>query len=1353
MSCVPTQFVKVILAIVSLACLLFTVSTSAQSDPVTDSQDHQISISYLFSDGNMIGTLGAYRTLMQENPDLQGRISLQFLTESFFNEADPAVLANSDVLVLDMMNQAMLDRFNEAHGIDLIDSITEQGKVVAVGIGVQPIEYFTEQGAVWDKTALAYWQNGGPQNQLSLMKFSLQQAGIVGLTIPPPQPGLKFGYYYPSRDFSEHTSEHPPEHSSRSGGQAFASWNEFADWMHSKDLLQKGKPRVAVGFYKSTFYGSETEVVDAVIAEIERSGAVAIPFFGYPGHVAFERMLIDKNGGSRADVGLSFLMRFANFDSSKLLANINIPILNLATLYGRSEQEWRESATGLSMFEGTFQVAVPELAGLIAPTVVGSRERQYDAAANISIVVDKPIMPRVAMAVKRALHYARLAKKPVQDRRIALMYYNYPAGQANIGASYLNVAESLENTLKAMRKSGYDLGNTDLSAASILSDIIARGRNIGSYAPGDLEEMLRKNSFAEVTMGTYNEWLGDFDPLLSKKILKDWGSPDQEKLMTYQFDDHKAFIIPRLEYGNIILLPQPVRGWSEDLEKLYHADDLAPHHQYVAVYSWLRKTVDIDAIVHMGTHGTLEWLDGKASGLSREDAPDALLGDIPNINIYNVDVVGEGLVARRRGMATLVDHMVPPFIASDLYSDLAALNETINDYHNNLHKNAALAAIYARQIIEQLQSTGIAKSLEIEATLDANGELDHDILHEVEEHMIELRAQFIPYGLHTFGKLPGEKMRRATVEAITSIDRSQLPEFKLYNAQQIDKSIIESASREIDSLLNSLSGGFVAAGSGGEPIRNPDAYPTGKNFYGIDPSKVPKKAAWELGVKLADQMLSNHLAEHGEYPQKISFVIWGDETMRHEGILESQIFYLLGTKPIWDGRDKVVGVEVIPSRELGRPRIDILIASAAEGMFNNVTVLMDQAVQKVKALEETENFVRDHYLATKSALIALGYSEQDADKRAGVRIFDEPPGIHNLNTSNIAAASGTWDSDIGMANDYINKMGHGFGNGFWGEPMQDVFKLALGGVDKVVHSSSTMLYGALDNDDFFMYMGGLAAAVKKVDGNAPELVVTNTRNPSKPEMSSIEKFIGMEFNTRYVNPNWIKGMQKEGYAGARNMVEFVEYMWGWDATVSDIIDDNMWQQSFAVYVQDKHELGMEEFFDDNSPYAFQDMSVRMLETIRKEYWQANQETLNELLSAYVESVKKHGINCTEVSCGNPRLMEYVLLEGQKSGLSGVDLSEFRQAVETAIQASIETLARSAEEFATNNDARIAELYETAATLEGFAMEPIEQPQALPQQNDLSAATNNAIAYFFQGLVVVLLLFWWYRRRMSHATPD
>ena len=587
-------------------------------------------------------------------------------------------------------------------------------------------------------------------------------------------------------------------------------------------------------------------------------------------------------------------------------------------------------------------------------------------------------------------------------------------------------------------------------------------------------------------------------------------------------------------------------------------------------------------------------------------------------------------------------------------------------------------------------------------------------------------------------------MRASTVDAIVSVDRSLLPENKAVMAADMEQRIVDSAPRELDNLVRALRGGYIPVGTGGEPIRNPDAYPTGKNFYGIDPDKVPKPASWRLGVELADQMLADHVAEHGRYPQKVSFVIWGTETLRHEGVLESQIFHLLGTRPVWDARGKVVDVEVVPARELGRPRVDIVIASAAEGMFGNVTRLMDEAVQRVKALEEAENYVRRHYLATRAALIERGYPEDEADRRAGVRIFDEPPGVYNLNTSRIAAASGTWDSDKPMADEYLSKLGHGYGNGFWGEPMEDVFRMALSGTEKVVHSSSTMLYGALDNDDFFMYMGGLAAAVRSIDGESPELVVTNTRNPGRPEMTSIDKFLGAEFRTRYVNPTWIEGMQGEGYAGAGEMRAFVEYLWGWDATVSETVDDAMWQESFEVYVEDKHDLDLKAFFETNSPFAYQDITGRMVETIRKGYWQADAEVAERLLREHVESVERHGVGCSVHTCGNPRLLRYVLEQGAVMNIPGPALDAYRAAMEAAIGADIETAAAEAEEFVRWNESLPVQ---TTMNVEGFRMEAPAEAEPAPAAESGAAGTPGDALWI--GLPVVgLLAAWRWRRRLG-----
>ena len=1293
----------------------------------------EVRLAYLFSDGNLPGMLAAYKALLEERPDLRDRVSVEFLTESLFDEVDSGALLETDVLVFDVMNQEMLERFNTTHGVDLIERVAGQGLVLGVGEGLLPREQYVEQGVVWNDRARAFWANWGLANQLGLMKQALSAGGVAGLTVPDPQPSLEGGYYYPDAGT----------------GRVFATWEAFDDWRRGAGKRRPGATRVAVGFYKSNYYAGDTALIDAVIAEIERHGAEAIPVFGFPAGLAFEALLLDADGHTRADVALAFVFRFAGPEAAASLQQINIPVISLVSLYGRSEADWRASPEGLSMFEGTFQVAVPELSGLVAPTVVGSQERVEDPDTGLTIVARRPIASRVTMAVGRALRYAALRATPNTDKRVAVLFYNYPPGKAGIGASYLNVAESLSNLLTRLEREGYDLGGADidLSADALLEEITTKARNVGGYAPGELDAMLAQESVVRVRLADYRRWLDQYAPELRAKVLADWGEPEATTLMA----SDESLIIPAVTYGNVVLLPQPARGWGEDAEKLYHADDLAPHHQYVATYAWLRAGRNdadgggfgADAVIHLGTHGTLEWLDGKAIGLSAADAPDALIADLPNLYIYNVDVVGEGLVARRRGMATLVDHMVPPFATSELLPELAALSESINDYLNNLNKNAQLAAAYADQIRDQVVDLGMVKDLGVDLWTD--GELDHELLHLIEEYMVDLRGQHIPYGLHAFGRTPDATMRESTVEAIVSVDRSLLPDDAAVMAADMDRRIAESGPRELESLVRALDGGYVPVGGGGEPIRNPDAYPTGKNFYGIDPAKVPKPVAWELGVALADQMLAAHVAEHGRYPEKVSFVIWGDETMRHEGVLESQIFHLLGTRPVWDVRGNVVGVDVIPASQLDRPRVDIVIASAAEGMFNNVTRLMDEAVQRVKVLDEAENFVRRHYLATKAALVDLGYSEDDADRRAGVRIFDEPPGIFNLNTSGIVTASGTWNTDQGMADEYLSKMGHGYGNGFWGEPMEDVFRLALSGTEKVVHSSSTMLYGALDNDDFYMYMGGLATAIRSIDGESPELVVTNTRDPGNPEMTSIDKFLGAEFRSRYVNPTWIEGMQREGYAGAGEMRAFVEYLWGWDATVPETVDDAMWQESFEVYVEDKHDLDMQAFFDANSPFAYQDMTARMVETIRKGYWESNEETTRRLLSEYVGSVATYGVGCAEHTCGNPRLLQYVLDQGAVMNIPGPLIDTFRTAMEEAIGIDIATAAAAAEDFVRRNEARPATM---TRDLEGFRMdETIDASVPLPEPRSTGEASDGAWDALWVGVPLLgFLVAWRIRRR-------
>ena len=804
---------------------------------------------------------------------------------------------------------------------------------------------------------------------------------------------------------------------------------------------------------------------------------------------------------------------------------------------------------GLSMFEGTFQVAVPELAGTIAPTVVGSQEKVKDPETGLTIVVRKPI----AVAGRDGRAARRRVRGAARPRRIATSASRSSStttrpGKANIGASYLNVAESLANILQRLKQEGYDVGDGDLSGDAVLQTLHDEGAQRRRLRAG---RAARRWSTQGSAVARQRRRVHDAGSTRSRrrckaKILKDWGAPAKTRLMTDRRQPRHSRpcstarsrccrsrraagartprrCITRRISRRIISTSRPMRGCANGFKA--------------------------DAVVHIGTHGTLEWLDGKDIGLSDEDAPDALIADLPDLYIYNVDVVGEGLVARRRGMATLVDHMVPPFKKGGLYPELAALGETINDYDTSLHKNPELAKAVGEQIRAAGDRARASRRISASTWRSPTASTD-EAVHQIQDHL--LRAEGAEHSVRAARLRP-----RAGEAAARHHDRRDRQHRSQPAAEQAKvlaggdgAAHRRVGARELDSLMRGAARRLRPGGSGGEPIRNPDSYPTGKNFYGIDPDKVPKPASCEHGRQARRPDAGRSLKKHGKYPEKVSFVIWGDETMRHEGVLESQIFHLLGTKPVWNERGKVVDVEVIPRAQLGRPRVDIVIASRRRGH------VQQRHAADGQGRPEGEGARRGRELRPPplpgdegDRSIAARLHRGRADRRAGVRIFDEPPGTFNLNTSTIVAASGTWDTDKGMADDYLRKLGHGYGNGFWGEPMEDVFRLALSGTEKIVHSSSTMLYGALDNDDMFMYMGGLATAIRNIDGrDEPEMVVTNTRDPGKPEMTSIDKFIGTEFRSRYVNPTWIEGMKKEGYAGAGEMRSFVEYLWGWDAT-------------------------------------------------------------------------------------------------------------------------------------------------------------------------------------------------------------
>lgn len=1303
------------------------------------------------------------KAIWQDYPDLKERIAFELISktdlDSGFNQEE---IKDSDLILFDVHSIQISTPTQSGFDSEILKRVIEAGgTALAIGETAGLDSQYAAIGLTYDKEVRRYMEFPNLDNLKNMVLLSLKKyLHLSGIKVEPMRESLKMAYY----------------HSHKDEGRLFKTFDDYEKWYKETGYLKEGGKWVAVLTFSSFYEQGQLSVEDELVHTLEERGFNAFVAFGYPEAKVVEDLLIDPNGVSRVKGALSFLFRFSDFEAGQTLERAGVPVINLITVYGKDGMEWLNDPEGLSSLEVSWQLAIPEIAGLIQPTAVAYRIRERDVETGFFVEKRASIPGQVDRAVGRIKSWINLQKKDNKEKRVAIFYWNYPPGKQEIGASYLNVFASIENVLKETKGAGYDVGDKRIDKDMLLENSLKYGRNIGNWAPGELDDMVKARRCVLLQLEDYLTWCRKLPQGFIKGVNDDWGPVEESNVMiwTDQKVNKKFMVIPALQYGNVVILPQPVRGWDQDIEAMYHSKDLWPHHQYVGVYAWLKYGFGADIIIHFGTHGTHEWLPGKGNGLSDDDPPEALIQDLPVIYPYIVDDVGEGLVAKRRGASVVIDHMIPPLKKGGLYHEYAELEELISDHHRALEQEPALAMEYMENIKKKIQALGLDKDIDIVGATDKSPlqndikgddthSFDHDLIHKIGDYLYELKQLNMPYGLHTFGNAPDESLRASTIQAIKEVVKD-IP------ADELDKDILMGARRELSNIINAMNGSYIPTGTGNDPVRNPDSLPTGKNFYAFNPDKIPKKEAWQVGVKLTDKLLEDYRSKHnGEYPEKLAFVIWGTETIRHEGILESQILYLLGVSPIWNEWGKVTGIQVIPRDKLGRPRIDIVVSSAAEEMFGQLTQYIDQAVQMVKLLDEEDNRIRKHFQEMSKNLIQQGWLQKKAEQYAAIRIFDEPPGRYDLNTSRIVSASGTWEDDAVVAEDYFRHMSYGYGNGVWGEPMEDVFKMTLSGIEMVLHSRSTNLYGTLDNDDFFMYAGGLVAAVRELDGRSPELFVTNIMNPARPEMTAIDRMMGMELRSRYWNPEWIKGMKKEGFEGANKMADLVENMWGWQVTMPETIDAARWQQTFEVYVEDKYGMELKEFFNEKNPYAYQAVTARILEAVRKGYWEPAEEVKQTLAKEYIESVTAYGPACSEHVCNNPALDEYAMNIAATSRLvshetiakykellnhlTGKTLNQRRSEMDSIVKAQAVMLRRSEEKIDKKVNAEedikqeiYLKVHVETKKLEGYEMKEEEEEGGEEIKTDMNVSKMSWIAIAVILACAGLFFYGWKRKR-------
>ncbi|WP_440948901.1 cobaltochelatase subunit CobN [Methanosarcina sp. T3] len=869
-----------------------------------------------------------------------------------------------------------------------------------------------------------------------------------------------------------------------------ANASEYFEWYGSRNesehSFDENAPTVGILFYLS-YYPSDMQPIDALIEEFESRNVNVIACYG--SSKEYVDKFLNHDSSTKADLIVSTTYRSQYFDVEEL----GVPVINCVLNGYMNLSEWQNVSDPLT---STYMIRLyrPETWGWIDPIMIASNE--LDNETNTEVYV--PVEAQVEWLVDRAIAQTELSGKSESDKKVAILYYSHGCGNDSIGASYLEVIPSINNLLEGMADAGYDIDKDSIPNESELTNLMLKqGTNIGTWAPGELERLVRSGEVELIPESTYLEWFSALPEERQQEVLETWG-PAPGEIMVYEDDSGDKFlVVPKVEVSNnVILAPQPTRGWLSDNEILYHDGDLPPHHQYLAFYLWLQNEYGADAIVNMGRHGTMEWLPGKEFCLFSDEWPAIVSGDIPIIYPYIMDGMGEGMQAKRRGNAVIIDHLIPPVVLSESYGNYTELSSKISQYQT-LPSESELKELRMQEIVNLTLELSLDEFVNV--SLSESEDTEEEFLDELDDILEELKTTSMPYGLHILGTSPeGENLTQMVYSMLgdefseevaeynssgnASLDLLDLVLLQNVSIEDAQMQVLGSSSEEVTGYLNTaqeyaeklgeskneiqqvlkaLDGEYIEPNIGGDPILRPDALPSGRNFYAFDEQLSPTKQAWELGKEMANQTIEAYQATHeGQYPKKIGLILWAGESTRNEGVTEAEIFYLLGVKPVWDDDgDEVIDVELINSSELGRPRIDVLvqISGLYRDTFPHKVELIDKAVYLAYNdpdnqygkdeerptpeyisydPEENTNYVREN---TNDLFLVLNESlknETASMTVALLRVFGPEDGTYGTGLSNVVSASNSSTSEI--AELYIDRMSYVYGEYVWGESIADI---------------------------------------------------------------------------------------------------------------------------------------------------------------------------------------------------------------------------------------------------------------------------------------------------------------------------
>ena len=1000
----------------------------------------------------------------------------------------------------------------------------------------------------------------------------------------------------------------------------------------------KDQPTVGLLLLRSYLLAGNTAHYDAVITSLQARGLRVIAAFasGLDARPAMDRYF--KPGGETRIQSLVSLTGFslvggpAYNDASAAevaLSELDVPYIAAHPLEFQSIEQWGDSTRGLLPVENTIMVAIPELDGSILPMVYGGRpgpagqtchgcERRCTFPSGPRSQDMFTCAERTEMLTARVERLVRLRHKPRAERKLAIVLFNFPPNAGSVGtAAYLSVFQSLFNTLQRLSTEGYRVELPD--SVDDLRQRLLQG-NASQY--GTQANVLHAIDTAHHVQ--HERWLSE--------IEAQWGPAPGKHLTNGQ-----SIFVLGAAFGQVVVTVQPGFGYEGDPMRLLFETGCAPTHAFSAFYRYLREDYAADAVLHFGTHGALEFMPGKQTGLSAQCWPDRLIGEMPNIYLYAANNPSEGALAKRRGAATLVSYLTPSLTHSGLYKELVSLQQSIERWQQ-MGPDQALDRASLSELIHE-QATSI--DLSVPTVTDSNPAA---WIEQLQNQLLELEYALIPEGLHVMGQAPTRAQRLGTLKVMAdamglhagmTADRSAaMMEALVDGASQahlhahfsVDKAQAESLRQlvrsnhllgedhEMQGLMRALDGRYLQPAPGGDLIRNPQVLPTGRNLHGLDPFRMPSAFAVRDGQRQAEKLLKRYQQDHQALPETVAMVLWGTDNLKTEGGPLAQALALMGAAPRFDSYGRLAGAQLIALSDLGRPRIDVVITLS--GIFRDLLPMQIRLLAEASFLAasadepEAQNYIRKH------ALAFMAEHEGSTLECASLRVFGNTEGAYGANVNHLIDSS-CWDNENELGDAFTQRKGFAYGRE--GRPVRNtaVLQSALASVSLTYQNLDSVELGVTSFDTYFDTLGGISRAVLQAkhqrDGNAAEAppVFIGDQTQGEGVVRSLTEQVALETRSRMLNPKWHESMLQHGYEGVRQIEAHLTNTMGWSATTGQV-QPWVYQQLAQTFVLDP---AMRERMAQLNPTASAKVANRLLEATRRQYWQPDAETMTALLRA------------------------------------------------------------------------------------------------------------------------------------------